>query len=126
VIRAVLDANVFASGVLRIDEATSTPEAILRMWSKRVFELVTSDPLIAEIEHTLTRPYFATRIRQRASDLLIAALKEQATRTAITVVVSGVATHSVDGLVLAAAESAASDYLVTGDKKLQQLGSHPG
>jgi putative PIN family toxin of toxin-antitoxin system len=127
VIRAILDANVFASGVLRIDEAASTPGAILRLWQLgRAFELVTSDPLIAEIEHTVAKPYFAARIRRRASDLLVAALREQATRTEITVTVTGVATHPEDDLVLAAAVSAEADFLVTGDKQLQHLGGYRG
>ena len=36
------------------------------------------------------------------------------------------ATHPEDDLVLAAAVSARSDYLVTGDKKLQDLRSYQG
>jgi predicted nucleic acid-binding protein len=37
-----------------------------------------------------------------------------------------VATHPEDDLVLATAVSAHADYLVTGDRKLQRLGSYQG
>jgi predicted nucleic acid-binding protein len=46
--------------------------------------------------------------------------------TAITSPVSGVATHPEDDLILAAAVSAQADYLVTGDARLQALGSYQG
>ena len=42
----------------------------------------------------------------------------------ITAHVQGVATHAEDDLVLATAESAQADYLITGDKKLQRLGTY--
>jgi hypothetical protein len=58
---AVLDANVFASGVLRYGAPTSPPGEILRRWLAGGFELVTSDHLVDEIERTLlVNPYFAT------------------------------------------------------------------
>jgi predicted nucleic acid-binding protein len=40
--------------------------------------------------------------------------------------VSGVATHREDDQILAAAVSARAEYLVTGDKQLQQLGIYQG
>jgi predicted nucleic acid-binding protein len=44
----------------------------------------------------------------------------------ITVEVRGVATHPEDDLILATAISARADYLVTGDRQLQALGSYQG
>jgi hypothetical protein len=68
VIHAVLDANVFASGVLRYDSSTSTPGEILRRWLTGAFEVATSDPPITEIECTLlANPYFAARVRRATS-----------------------------------------------------------
>ena len=43
-----------------------------------------------------------------------------------TVRTSGVATHPEDDQILATAVSAQAEYLVTGDKKLQQLGAYQG
>ena len=53
-------------------------------------------------------------------------VRQQAIHTAITVVVSGVATHSEDDVVLATALSARVDFLVTGDGKLQKLATYHG
>lgn len=44
----------------------------------------------------------------------------------IRVVVSGIATHPEDDLILATAVSGAVDYLVTGDKGLLAVGRHRG
>src|SRR5437868_1436563 len=76
----------------------SPPGAILRRWFARSFEVVTSDPLIAEVERTLGDPYFAARVSVRIYDLAVTAFKQQATRTAVTEDVSGVATHPEDDL----------------------------
>jgi len=126
VIRAVLGANIVASGVLGFDRDESPPGTILRAWFRRTFELITSDALLLEIEHTLDDGYFAPRVDARIALLTLMAVRHDATRTAITATVVGVATHPEDDLVLAAAVSAAADYLVTGDKQLLRLGSFRG
>jgi putative PIN family toxin of toxin-antitoxin system len=121
VIGAVLDANAFASGALRYNVLTSPPAAILRAWLRGSFELITSDPMVAEIERTLAQPYFSSRISRELHHELLTELQSTATRTVLSVWVSSVATHPEDDLVLATAVSANADYLVTGDKPLQQL-----
>ncbi|MGI8476278.1 MAG: putative toxin-antitoxin system toxin component, PIN family [Thermomicrobiales bacterium] len=126
-IRAVLDANVVASGVLRYGSATSTPAEIVRRWVTGSFEFVISDHVIDEIERTLlASPYFSARLERSVGVGWIVTLRSLATPTPGTVEVSGVATHPEDDLVLAAAVSAAADYLVTGDRQLQRLGSFEG
>lgn len=125
-IHAVLDTNVLASGVLRFEREESTPGAILRAWYAEAFVLVTSDHLIAEIERTLAKPYFAQRIPEARRATALTAFVQDAARATITVGVSGVASHPKDDLVLATAVSAGADYLVTGDRKLQALGSYRG
>lgn len=66
-IRAVLDANVIASGILRYKHPASAPAALLRLWLAGEFELLVSAPLLREIELTLTDPYFATHADPRRS-----------------------------------------------------------
>jgi predicted nucleic acid-binding protein len=66
------------------------------------------------------------RIPASESTESIDALKQDAQLIAITVTISGVASHPEDDLVLAAAVSATADYLVTGDKQLQRLGAYQG
>lgn len=46
--------------------------------------------------------------------------------TAITVQVTGIATHAHDDLVLATAISAGAEYLVTGDRGLRDVGEYQG
>lgn len=126
-IRAVLDANVVASGVLRYGSATSTPAEIVRRWLSGSFVFVISDHVIDEIERTLlVNPFFSARVERSVGVSWIATLRSLATPTSITIEVSGVASHPEDDLVLAAAVSAAADYLVTGDRQLQRLGAFEG
>ncbi len=49
-------------------------------------------------------------------------LQVEATLIRITTEVHGVATHHEDDLVIATAELAQANYLVTGDRKLRELG----
>ena len=51
-------------------------------------------------------------------------LCRRATVSKIAVSVHGIATHPEDDLILATAVSAKADYLVTGDTKLQRLGTY--
>lgn len=126
-IRAILDANVVASGAVGYERDESTPGAILRSWFARSFELLTSDPLIDRRDRTDARTTLRHQARSpRVYDLTVPALHEQATRVAITVTVAGVATHPADDLILAAAVSAWASHLVTGDIKLQRLGADEG
>ena len=122
--RAVFDTNLIASGLAGYRRNESTPGALLRRWFAGAFTLVMSDHLIAEVERTLTKPYFVAHTTPVTRALTVAALREQAMWTDITEIVSGVATHPEDDLVLATAVSANADYLVTGDKPLQKLGRY--
>jgi predicted nucleic acid-binding protein len=65
-------------------------------------------------------------VTQAAGANRISRLNDLATRTPVTVVVAGIATHPEDDLVLAAAVSAGADYLVTGDKQLLRIGRYEG
>jgi len=120
---AVFDANVLASGFVRPD---APPGQLLQLWKLGRFTLIVSEPLIAETKRTLEKPYFVARltIDQRANNITL--LRAEAVVTDLAADVSGVATHPEDDLVLAAAVSAGAAYLVTGDTKLQRLGSYQG
>jgi putative PIN family toxin of toxin-antitoxin system len=121
VIRAVLDANTIVSGLARFRHGTSPPVVILRAWLDERFELWISDELIDEVTRTLAKRWFLQRVEPGVRQAVIAALANAAHRVSLTVAVTGVATHPEDDLVLAAAVSAGADYLVTGDRGLQQL-----
>jgi uncharacterized protein len=120
---ATFDANVLASGFVR---PHGPPGQLLQLWSGGLFTLIVSEPLISETQRTLDKPYFSQRLTSEQRAANIALLRREAVVTALTVEVSGVATHPEDDLVLAAALSASADYLVTGDHKLQALGGYHG
>ena len=124
-ISAVLDTNVLASGFVRTNPQ-SPPVQLIDAWRARLFTLVVSEHILAELASTFEEPYFLTRLTptQRSADISL--LREEATLTPITVPVHGIATHPEDDLILATALSEQADYLVTGDTKLQDLGTYHG
>lgn len=126
-IRAVLDANVFASGVLRYELAATAPALLLRAWYGGSFMALMSDPLRAEIHDTLLiKPYFVGRIPREVAERWLRRIDRKAESTAITITLSGVASHPEDDLILATAVSGSAGYLVTGDRQLQRLRSFQG
>lgn len=54
-IRAVVDTNVLASGLI----STGGPKGrILLCWAAGLFDLVLSEHILTELERTLAKPYF--------------------------------------------------------------------
>ena len=122
-ITAVLDANVLASGSVN---ATGPSGQALDAWRARRVGLVVSEHILAELARTHQKPYFRARLSPEQIQTFQSLLRIEATITPITAQVHGVATHPEDDVDLATAVSATADYLVTGDKKLQDLGTHEG
>ncbi len=129
-IRAVLDTNVLMSGLAGLELGTSAPGIILARWLAGAgagpFELIVSPHILAELERTLTKPYYRTRRSQPQIESAERFVASVATVVVPTIVVSGVAPHAEDDLVLAAAVSAQADYLVTGDKRFQRIVTYEG
>lgn len=122
--RALLDVNVFVAGLL---SPTGSPAGLLGKWLEGEFELVISDLLLDELEHTLARP----KIRRLLDD--------EETRGFLALLRSGLAERvedpeeppsirsrdPKDDYLIAAARSAQAT-LVTGDAGLLELsGSIP-
>jgi putative PIN family toxin of toxin-antitoxin system len=57
--KVVVDTNVLASGFLNPSIIVAQ---LLRLWRLGGFELVTSEHILAELEHTLQTPYFRRRL----------------------------------------------------------------
>ena len=85
-----------------------------------------SDHILTELATTFDDPYFRRRLTPRQIARALTLLRQHATLTPIIGEVHGVAAHPEDDLVLATAVSAAAEYLVTGDRELQRLGSYGG
>lgn len=124
--RIVLDANVFASGVLGLHRMESTPGEVMRRWHARAYTVVTSEHLIGEVTRTLADPFFRSRVPESESTSAIQALRQDAEVVLLTEQIVGEATHAEDDLVLATAISANADALVTGDRQLQRLETFRG
>jgi putative PIN family toxin of toxin-antitoxin system len=123
VIRAVLDANVFVSGF----PAHGVPVAdLVDRWRAGAFQLVVSEHILDAIARAWAKPYWHARLSQQQVDRALAVLRAEAEIVELTVAVQGVASHPEDDFVLATALSGAVDYVITGDKRLQRLGSYEG
>ena len=125
-IKAVLDTNVLALGILGFVNPQSIPGQGLRLWREGAYQLIVSEWILDELERTLTKPFFTHRLSTADAAAGVKALRERALSVAITRNVEGIASHPEDDRVLATALSADADYLVTGDRALQVLGRHAG
>lgn len=122
-IAAVLDTNVLASG---FTIRGGVPDRLLRAWLTDQFELVVSEPILTELERTFQKRYFRARLTAAQIARNLALLRRRASLVPVTAVVQGVATQPEDDVILATAVSFQANYLVTGDKKLQGLGTYQG
>jgi putative PIN family toxin of toxin-antitoxin system len=120
----VVDTNVLASGLAGFRNPSSPVAMILRLWRLGVFTLVTSEYILTELSRTLQIPYFRQRLTPQQVTSAMRLLRRKTTITPITTNVHGIATHPEDDVILATAVSAKADYLVTGDTKLQRLGTY--
>ena len=121
--RAVLDTNIIVSAVL---SPGSPPDSILGASRKEALDLVTSVPLLHELEDVLGRPRIAKRLgwtpEERAS--FIAALSDFAAIVAPRRKLQVVKADPADNRVLEAAVAGSVDYVVSGDHDLLELGSY--
>jgi len=125
-VRAVLDANVVVSGLIR---PKGPPGRLLvRLLRDSAFELVASPDTLDEVRRSLrysrVRKYL--RLPEEELDLWVNALG------AIAVVVEGKVSRRVitadpaDDIYIAAATDGLADYIVSGDRHLLDLVEHAG
>ncbi len=114
--RAVVDANVWVSGVLA---RTSPPARLVAHFLEGQFVLVTSAPLLAEVTEVLARPHIALRSRLSPPEvrLLIGAMRDLG---AMVELVGGLAIcrDPEDDAVIETAIRGNADVLISGDKDL--------
>ena len=125
-IRAVLDTNVLAFGFVEFATAERAPARLLRPWREQRFAFVVSAEILTELLNTFADPYFRRQLTTQQIHAAQLLLQEEAIWQPFTARISGVATHPEDDRILSVAVSAQAEYLVTGDKKLQQLGTYQG
>ncbi len=120
---AVLDTNVLVSA---FPAHGTVPAMLIDAWREGAFHLVISEHILEELTATWADPYWQARFSPTDSNAAIALLRSDAIVTTLTVEVVGVATHPEDDLILATAVAGNAAYLVTGDRKLREVGSFHG
>jgi len=123
VIVAVLDTNVLVSA---FPARGTVPAMLIDAWQQGAFHLVISEHILEELTEAWSDPYWQARFSPTDSSAAIVLLRSDAIVTALTVAVTGVATHPEDDLILATAVAGKANYLVTGDRKLRALGTFHG
>lgn len=124
--RVVLDTNVLISGWSVYEDSERVPARVVRQWRENRYLLLTSDKLRAEFARTFRKPYFQARFNSKQIRRAERLLASRAQVVAIDVEVVDVASHPEDDAVLASAISGRADFLVTGDRQLQRLGTYRG
>lgn len=118
--RAVIDTNVFISGLML---PTSTPGRIIGAWRTGQFSLVLSEPILAEISAVLSYP----KIRKRTGwdddtiSRYLTVLRFEAEISDIRRTSARVPRDAKDNMVLATLLASKADCLVTGDLDLLTL-----
>lgn len=115
-LRAVLDTNVFVSG---LKNRKTPPGQILQLWRKNQFTVITSPQLLAEIHEVLMRPPMLSYLKQTPEivDKFIKFLIQKTFVTEGKLEVDVLKNDPDDNMVLAAAVEGQASYLVTGNKK---------
>jgi putative PIN family toxin of toxin-antitoxin system len=122
--RVVLDANVIVSAAFRHD---TDPDTLIRIWLRGDFDLVTSEPLLSELNDVLRRPHIRPRLNwstERITDFL-----GEVARQAVVVephFILTVVRDDNDNRVLEAAVEGEADYIVSNDDDLLVLGEYEG
>lgn len=123
--KIVLDANLFASALIKPD---SNPGRILHMVQQNQLELVLSPPIIREIKRILLYPKIARYHRKTGheidayfEDILLFALMVEGKN-----VPAVIKADPTDNKYLACAHEGEADYIVSGDHHLLDVGAYQG
>lgn len=124
-VRGVLDTNVLVSGLIG---EQGPPRQLIDAWLEGRYTLVTSLYQAEELNHTLSYPRIASRLRLEETELnlILAALLSEAEVTPGLVELPGVTGDPKDDPLLACAVEGNADYLVSGDRDLLDLGEYEG
>lgn len=115
-LRAVLDTNVFVSG---IKSQKASPGQIIDAWMKKQITIITSPQLLAEIHEVLMRPAILTLLKKTPNevDAFIKLLIQKTFVTEGKLEIDVLKIDPDDNMVLAAAIEGQATYLVTGNIK---------
>lgn len=124
-LRVVVDTNVLVSGFI---SPFSYPREIEKRWRKGELVLVISREIVEEIDRVLHLPRIQIKYNLTESDIqaFLLTLTHKAEYVAGKLVLEGVAPDPGDDKIISCAVESQADFIVTGDKALQQPGEHQG
>jgi hypothetical protein len=116
-VRVVLDSNIFLSALI---SPHGPPHRIYQAWRRGAFELITCAHQLDELRRASRYPKFKTVLQPHRVGLMLNNLNRA---TVIERLPKGYESADPDDAwLLALAEAAPADYLVTGDKRAGLLG----
>lgn len=116
--RVVLDPNVLISALI----SPQGPSAeILSAWVADSFELVVSETLLTELDSVIARPKFRRWLAESDGLEFVARLAQYATVVDDTTAPVRLSPDPDDDYLIALAQTAGADYLVSGDRHLTEL-----
>ncbi len=117
--RFVLDTNTRVSGLLW----HGTPQKLLACVSQKLFVPYTCQELLTELLDVLTRPKFAKRLAVGRADpqSMLTMYRNISIRVSLPSIIPLLSRDPKDDIVLACAQSAQADAIISGDKDLLVL-----
>jgi len=122
-VRVVLDTNIYIAALLN---PYGVPWRVLELWYEGQYELVTSPPILAELQEVLGRKKLAERIDPLLRVVLLEDLKHLATWTRSRTPTNVYVRDPKDLMVLGTALGGKARLIVTGDEDLLILRSFRG
>jgi putative PIN family toxin of toxin-antitoxin system len=120
VLSAVIDPNVLISAAI---SGKGAPAVLSAALLQRKFQLVVSPKLLDELKQVLLRPRFRRYISENAARVYVARVRALANLCADPPAQPGLTPDPKDDYLVALAQTAGVDYVVSGDADLLNLAS---
>lgn len=123
--KVVIDTNVLVSRFL---SPKGPPAEIFARWESHAFELLVSEPILAEYHRVLQYPHLSERHGMSTAAIveLVAALRQVAILVTPTEQLDVIAADPADNMFLECAVAGDAAYIVSGDAHLLRLGAYQG
>ena len=124
-IKAVVDTNLLVSAFI---SPFSYPREIERCWRRGEFILITSREIVEEINRVLHLPRIQVKYHLSESDIqaFVLTLIHKGNCVSGELALKGVAPDPGDDKIISCAVEGEAQFIVTGDKALQQLKEYQG
>jgi uncharacterized protein len=122
-VRAVLDSNIWVSGLIG---SSGSPFEVIEAWRRGEVTVLVSDAIIGEVVEVLSRPFFRRRRAIRPADVraIEALLRSTGRFVCPHAPLQIVRDDPDDDRVLECAAEGGADYVLSGDHHLLSLGRY--